>query len=51
MPRVAAMLVPLGASGCDMLGELFRAPGLGLVVLVVVVLAAIGFIVSRSARR
>ena len=43
--------MPLACSGCGMLGEIFYTRGLRLVVLVVVVLAAIGFVVSRSTRR
>jgi hypothetical protein len=45
------VLLPLACSGCDMLGEIFYTRGLRLVVLVVVVLAAVGFLVSRGTRR
>lgn len=48
---LAAASLPIACTGCDMLGELFRTPGLRVVVLAVVVLAAIGFLVSRSGRR
>ena len=49
--RAAAMLTPFACSGCDMLGEIFYTRGLRLVVLVVVVLVAIGFVASRTTRR
>ncbi|GAB6196584.1 hypothetical protein [Lysobacter xanthus] len=49
--RPAAALVPaLACSGCSMLGALFEER-LIVGVLVVAALAALGFIVSRSARR
>lgn len=51
MRPFAAAMLPLACSGCDVLGEIFYTPGLRLVVLVVVALAAIGFLVSRSTRR
>lgn len=51
-PRLfLAASLPFACSGCSMLGELFATPGLRLVVLVVVALAAVGLLMSRSGRR
>jgi hypothetical protein len=50
-PRLfAAALMPLCCTGCAMLGELFATPGLRIVVVAVVALAAVAFLMSRSRR-
>ena len=53
-PLRALAIAATGAvacTGCAMLGSLFEAPVLRGIVAVVVVVAAIGFLVSRSAPR
>jgi hypothetical protein len=44
-------LLALACSGCAMLGELFDTAGLRIVVLVVIAVAAVGFLASRANRR
>lgn len=53
MPRlVAAALVPVFAcTGCTVLGALFDARPLAGIAFVVAVVAAVGFLVSRGARK
>ena len=45
-----ALSLPLACTGCEMLGEIFYTRGLRIIVLVVVAVAAIGFLVSRASR-
>lgn len=50
--RVVALLLPvLACSGCDMLGALFDTRVLRGIVLVIAVLAVVGFVASRAGRR
>ena len=48
---VLSLATPLVCTGCAMRGELFETRGLRIVVLAVVLVAAVGLIVSRSRRR
>ncbi|GGZ62285.1 hypothetical protein GCM10008101_15550 [Lysobacter xinjiangensis] len=50
--RIAVATAPLGlCTGCNMLGAMFDEHPLGGIAFVVVAVAALGFLVSRGARR
>jgi len=51
LPHATAGLSVLACGGCSMLGAMAHENPIGLVALVIAIIAAVGFLASRSQRR